>query len=586
MRLSLSVKILMSFAAVTAATGIVGWTGISALTSVRSTMDSMIATEVPTAIEVGRVKGCFITLNHATTCLILDPDPAGKEAEVARITEARAVLKISLDKMINDTRLTEDMRSNAKELYALWQKGRPVRDTVIALGRKSDSDGAYKIFTAELRPILARIEEILNTMTRMTLEQIEGKAALTSAEYYRCRKLILGVLAVSVTLGIVLSLLLTRGISIVVRQIGTVSTRLAEGDLSRRIAVRSRDELGQVAVSLNMGLDRLSTLISSVGGSTQILASSTEELTAVSTQMSSNAEETSAQAAAVAAAGEEVSRSSQTIASATEELGASIREIARNSSEASRIASRAVVVAEGANVIIAKLGESSAEIGEVIKVITSIAAQTNLLALNATIEAARAGEAGKGFAVVASEVKDLAKETAKATEDIGRKIDAIQRDTNGAVEAIRQISGIVDQINEIQGSIAGAIEEQTATTNEITRSINETARGNAEIARNITGVAQASQCTATGADETHRAAAEIARLATGLQVKVDQFTLSQEHMIGAGTAAPPLHLLPHRGTNGVGSPSRKLPFVETRVARATVARPGYDFLANDESTRQ
>ena len=145
------------------------------------------------------------------------------------------------------------------------------------------------------------------------------------------------------------------------------------------------------------------------------------------------------------------------------------------------------------NATVAKLGESSAEIGNVIKVITSIAQQTNLLALNATIEAARAGEAGKGFAVVANEVKELAKQTAKATEDISRKIEAIQNDTKGAVEAIAQIGKIINQINDIQNTIASAVEEQTATTGEISRNVAEAAKGSNEIAQNITGVAQAAQ---------------------------------------------------------------------------------------------
>jgi methyl-accepting chemotaxis protein len=165
--------------------------------------------------------------------------------------------------------------------------------------------------------------------------------------------------------------------------------------------------------------------------------------------MSSNAEETSAQSHAVSAASEQVSKSTQTVATGIEEMDASIREIAKNASDAARVATTAVKVAEATNAKIAKLGESSLEIGNVIKVITSIAQQTNLLALNATIEAARAGEAGKGFAVVANEVKELAKETAKATEEISLKIAAIQSDTQGAVEAIDQISTVINQINDI-----------------------------------------------------------------------------------------------------------------------------------------
>ena len=207
--------------------------------------------------------------------------------------------------------------------------------------------------------------------------------------------------------------------------------------------------------------------ITNIAQTAQALSSASQELTAVSQQMASNAEETAAQANVASAAAEQVSMNVATVSTAAEEMGSSIKEIAKNANEAAKVATAAVKVAEKTNTTVAKLGESSVEIGNVIKVITSIAQQTNLLALNATIEAARAGEAGKGFAVVANEVKELAKQTAKATEDISRKIEAIQGDTKGAVEAIAQIGKIINQINDIQNTIASAVEEQTATTGEI-----------------------------------------------------------------------------------------------------------------------
>ena len=183
-------------------------------------------------------------------------------------------------------------------------------------------------------------------------------------------------------------------------------------------------------------LSNLRTSISKIGQTAATLSTSSGELSTVSQQMSANAEETSSQANVVSAAGEQVNRNLQTVATGSEEMSVSIKEIAKNATEAAKVATEAVKAAQATNATVSKLGESSVEIGQVIKVITSIAQQTNLLALNATIEAARAGEAGKGFAVVANEVKELAKETAKATEDISRKIESIQVDTKGAVEAI------------------------------------------------------------------------------------------------------------------------------------------------------
>jgi methyl-accepting chemotaxis protein len=297
----------------------------------------------------------------------------------------------------------------------------------------------------------------------------------------------------------------------------------AKGDLTQSVSVGAEGAIGQMGQGLDKFFADLRSSITAIAMSADSLGASSSELTAVSQQMAANAEETSAQATVVSAASEQVNTSIQTVATGVEEMNASIREIAKNATEAARVATSAVKVAETTNSTVAKLGESSGEIGKVIKVITSIAQQTNLLALNATIEAARAGEAGKGFAVVANEVKELAKETARATEDISQKIEAIQSDTRGALAAIGQIGAIINKINDIQNTIAGAVEEQTATTNEMSRNVTEAARGSAEIAQNIGGVASAAQNTSEGASNTQRAAAELARVAAGLQKLVAQF---------------------------------------------------------------
>jgi len=296
-----------------------------------------------------------------------------------------------------------------------------------------------------------------------------------------------------------------------------------KGDLTHEIGFTGTDALGQVAEVLTTFFSDLRSSISAIAQNAQSLANSAEELSSVSQQMSANAEETSAQANVVSAAAEQVSKNVQTVATGAEEMSASIKEIAKNAAEAAKVATSAVTVAAETNTTVSKLGESSAEIGKVIKVITSIAQQTNLLALNATIEAARAGEAGKGFAVVANEVKELAKETAKATEDISQKIEAIQGDTKGAVQAIQEIGTIINKINDIQTTIASAVEEQTATTNEIGRNVGEAAKGSNEIAQNITGVAQAAQSTTSGANDSQGAASELARMASELQGLVGRF---------------------------------------------------------------
>ncbi len=278
-----------------------------------------------------------------------------------------------------------------------------------------------------------------------------------------------------------------------------------------------------VTRSFTVQAKRQAELVQGIAENTHAMASASEELTSVSQQMSAAAEQTTAQANVVSTAAEHVSSNTQTVSSGVENFSVSVREVAGNASEAARVANRAVTVADTTNATMQQLGESSALIGEVIKVITTIAEQTNMLALNATIEAARAGEAGKGFAVVASEVKELARETAKATEDIRARIDTMQVDTGKAVTAIGEITEIISKISDHENTIAAAVEEQTSTTGQISLNLAEAASGSAEIAQNITQVAEAAQSTAEGAANTQTAAQELARMAANLQELVDKY---------------------------------------------------------------
>ncbi len=342
--------------------------------------------------------------------------------------------------------------------------------------------------------------------------------------------------------GISVAVFLSRNIAGATQSVLEQAEAIAAGDLTRNdLKVRSRDELGDLTTAINKMSGSLKRMILAIAQNAVQVAGASEELNSTSQQITANSEETSAQADVVSKAAQAVSQNLQTVATGAEEMGASIKEIAKNATEAAKVATSAVKVAETATTTVSKLGDSSTEIGQVIKVITSIAQQTNLLALNATIEAARAGEAGKGFAVVANEVKELAKETARATEDISRKIEAIQTDTKAAVEAIASISGVINQINEISGTIATAVEEQNATTNEMARNVSEAAQGSGEITSNIAGVAEAAQSTTRGASDTQKASKQLVETSAQLRRLVEQFRLSVGDNEAAATSREAEH---------------------------------------------
>ena len=379
------------------------------------------------------------------------------------------------------------------------------------------------------KDLQVKLEETNDQLTK-SAKQAELRAKMTSGRAMRVMFVICGVSLLILFLG---SFVLVRKVSRSLNQLVLMIRNIAEGegDVSQRLDVAShfgKDELGEASRLFNLFMDKLQDVLREVVLHTHKLTNASQRLLRASEQITTNSGDTAQQSNSASRVTQQVTEHLNSLSAGAGEMTSTIQSIASNAQEAAKVASSAVNAAETANTTVAKLGKSSAEIGMVIKVITTIAEQTNLLALNATIEAARAGEAGKGFAVVANEVKELAKQTAKATAEIGDKIVAIQSDTRGAVEAIGDVSKVINQINDISATIATAVEEQSATTSEITRNAGEAANGASEISTNISGVAHAADGTLSRAKESHKAARELTDIAMQLENLTRQFKIERK----------------------------------------------------------
>jgi methyl-accepting chemotaxis protein len=457
---------------------------------------------------------------------------SNKEDALERYDLGKREYKESVD-ILSATVTSEAGKKALAEVLRTYDLFLPLVESEISLHRAGKAKEALDVMSGSAA---AASKDLAKAVDDFIVTQENGKKEFLAeqrATQSQARTIVLSLAIVGIVAGLGIAALIVRSITGSVATMLTMILGIADNNLTMNdLTITSHDEIGQAGTALNKMKNNLHRAIESIAETATHVASASEELSSAGQQISANSEETSVQAGFVSQAAQQVNQNLQSVSTGADEMTSTIQSIAASAHEAAAVATNAVQTAQSANITVGKLGESSAEIGQVIKVITSIAQQTNLLALNATIEAARAGEAGKGFAVVANEVKELAKQTAKATEDISRKINAIQTDTKGAVEAIASISGVIKQVNDISGTIATAVEEQSATTNEMTRNVADAARGSGEITNNISGVAESARGASNSAHKSQKASHELAEMATQLQSLVAQFK------IGASGSGP------------------------------------------------
>ena len=461
----------------------------------------------------------------------------GNDAEsIKRSSERIAKAKFVIEKDLKESDLTIRNTEANKETKAKLASITPKVDQLyklyldklvkIELGKDSSVQATQILNNPEYRALLADVAQLVVEVSNTKATNAKKNVTKNQAELSQMEFFMMLLLGASVFFSSLVVYVVLQSVKRPLASLQNTILEMADSKLNTSVEnTNLNNEIGEMAKAIQVLQTNLQQSFKAIGANSTSVASSSEELAAVSMQMSSNAEETSAQAKVVADAADRMSSNTQMVATGIEEMSASIREISLSTVQASTVANQAVDVAKSTNETMSKLGKSTMEIGNVLKVISSIAEQTNLLALNATIEAARAGELGKGFAVVANEVKELARQTAKATEEIGGSISVMQADAKGALTSIEEITAIINKMNEISGIIASAVEEQAATTAEINRNVSEAATGSTEIAKNIKSVADAAKSTTEGASNSQQAASDLSKIAVDLEGAVAKFKL-------------------------------------------------------------
>jgi methyl-accepting chemotaxis protein len=527
MHLTIKTKLLASTVGALAFVAGVSVTGYWGITSVQKTTIEVAATGA--AIRNHVEAGMFFDLTRDDTSAVFAKTGQDQKDSLTNLTVHATVFAQRIA-AARDVVTNPALRATLTEENSLTQE---YVSAISALSHAIAHDPSAAVAASQqCTKAFQQLEEKLSDtgdLLEQSAKQDELRATKTATRATHAMFAICGVSLLILVLG---NFTVVRTVSGSLGRLTQMVRNIAEGDgdVTTRLEAAGgfdNDELGEVSQLFNLFMDKLQGILRGVASHTHKLTAASQQLLDASEQITANSRETAAQSNSAARATRQVSENLQSLSTGASEMMSTIQNIASNTSEAAKVAASAVSAAEAANATVAELGQASVEIGMVIKDITTIAQQTNLLALNATIEAARAGEAGRGFAVVANEVKELAKQTAKATEDISRKIAAIQVGTKSAVAAIVTVSAVIAQINNISATIATAIEEQSATTNEMTRNTQEAASGATDISVNIEGAAQAAEGTSSRAQESQKSAQDLASIAEQLNGLMRQFKIER-----------------------------------------------------------
>ncbi|MGQ7294947.1 methyl-accepting chemotaxis protein [Quadrisphaera sp. KR29] len=521
--LKIARKLALGFSVVCALLIVVSAVGVVRLGQAQADLQQLASNGLASVDAADKTATAFMAARFDLGNIALMPDEAATQEAVRVLEEGQQELDSQWQAYLEtNPSATAAQQAAYTDALAEW---RSTTDRLVPLAEAGDVAGFVSLRAEIATPPAKAASAALEDIVQAEKDAADQMVAEGGATHRSSVVLLVALTALAIGVSVVIGFVVARSVTGPLSKVITVMTDVAAGRLDRRVNLTTKDEVGQLAVAVDATVASLSSAMRDIAAESRSLATASSALSSVAAQISAGAEEAATQTQVVSAASEQVSASIATVAAAGEEMTAAIAQIATATADASAMATNAVTSAGTAGTAIERLGTSSREIGDVVKLITSIAEQTNLLALNATIEAARAGELGKGFAVVAGEVKELARQTAQATEDIITKVNATQADTASAASAVTQISDVIAKIDEIQATIAAAVEEQSATTSEMVRNVTEISTGSAQISSNVSDIARGTESNREGATHTATTAGSLATSAGKLQELTGRFTV-------------------------------------------------------------